>query len=441
MFTKFLTKIFPALFGIAIFWSISAGTSVVFAEETDDETEDDPLRQAAEAGDAEAQYRLGTDFFYGSSKRKVSRERAVFWFRRAAALGLPSAQFNYAICLENGLGIDPDPHLALEFYTFAAEKGFKPAAMNRALLLLNGSDKKMDLESDKIVKPDRAAAMAQLKELADNNYTPAMVEIAAVELSGTDIKPEIKKHAFELLLQVSKRLDATTKGLRLLADCYYGGVGTKRDPNRTVELLRLAAKKKDPEAIAKLAFFYENGENVPQDKQKAFRLHKRAALAGVALSQYKYAEYICDGYEEGMGLNHAIQWYKMASEKNCPQAIHKLAMFAMNGVGMEEPDKLMGAELFFNAARMGYPPSQYSLACMFADGNDIPQDNDKAFFWFTQAAIRNYAPAMRRLGLCYYDGVGCVQDNEKAMEWLTSAAEKGDIQAQRMLESGSRSAW
>ncbi len=386
------------------------------------------LRTSAENGDAAAQFRLGSEYFYGTETRKQNQNLAAYWFLKAAAAGLPEAQLNYAICLEQGYGVKRDPAMAKEFYYSAYEQGNLTAGLNLALLLLH--DMKQTEEAIRI-----------LTELSEKKVPAAMTELAAVMFNEKEITSARRTEAFLLLKNACSLPGIPAKGYRLLADCYYGGVGTTQNHSLAAEYLEKAVAMNDPAAMVKLAFFYEHGTAMPEDRQKALHLYRKAAEAGLAFGEYKYAEYICEGMEEGKGLNAAIELYERSAEKNCPQALHRLALFAMTGIGMEEPDKPKAAALFRKAAETGHAPAQYNLAVMFAAGDGIPQDDRQAFFWFGQAAIRGHASAMRRLGECYYSGTGCLKSNEKAAEWIRSAAEAGDFAAQQMVQQGTRSAW
>ena len=397
----------------------------------------DPLRSAAEQGDSTAQYKLGNEYFYGTETRKVNYELAAFWYRKAAAGGNSAAQLNYGICLEQGLGIDRDPKNAALFYLFAANNGIREAEYNLALLYLHGSGQNdPKLAPEKAVAPDRAKAEQHLKNLAAQNYAPAVVELSAVMLNKENVTEQDRKDAVALLLRAEKLPDVTGKGLRFLADCYYGGIGgLKKDPAKTVALLRRAIEKKDLDSVTKLAFFYEHGEGVEkQDKKKAFELYKEAALKGQAYAQYKYAEYICEDYEEGRGFAYAMEFYERSMAQECPQALHRVALFAIKGVGLEKPDPVRAVMLLERAAVVGYPASQYTLGCMYAEGDGIPQDDLRSFLWFAEAAKRGHAAAMRKLAICYAKGTGCTKDHEKAVLWLNYAAQAGDYLAIQMLE-------
>ena len=400
------------------------------------ETVSDSLRAAAEQGDSNAQYKLGNEYFYGTESRKVNYELAAYWYRKAAVGGSGAAQLNYGICLEHGFGVDRDPKNASLFYLFAANKGIPEAEYNLALLYLYGSQNDSKLPREKAVAPDRSQAEQHLKNLVKKEFAPAMVELSAVMLNKENVTEQDRKDAVALLLRAEKLPGVTGKGLRFLADCYYGGIGgLTKDPVKTVSLLKRAIEKKDLDSVTKLAFFYEHGEGVEkQDKQKAFELYKEAALKGQAYAQYKYAEFICEDYEKGKGFEYAMEFYERSMAQECPQALHRVALFALKGLGLEKPDPVRAVTLLERAALVGYPASQYSLGCMYAEGDGIPQDDLRSFLWFAEAAKRGHAAAMRKLAICYAKGQGCTKDHEKAVLWLNYAAQAGDYLAIQMLE-------
>lgn len=80
------------------------------------------LRQAAEAGDAEAQFRLGV--LYGNGEGvELDHRLAEQWFSRAARQGHEDALVNLAWLYATGTGVDVDEPRARELYLLAADHG------------------------------------------------------------------------------------------------------------------------------------------------------------------------------------------------------------------------------------------------------------------------------------------------------------------------------
>ncbi|BAN68507.1 tetratricopeptide repeat protein [endosymbiont of unidentified scaly snail isolate Monju] len=80
------------------------------------------LREQAEAGDAEAQYRLG--MLYGNGEGvSLDHAEAERWFTRAARQGHEDALLTLAWMYASGGGVEMDEARARELYLLAADKG------------------------------------------------------------------------------------------------------------------------------------------------------------------------------------------------------------------------------------------------------------------------------------------------------------------------------
>jgi localization factor PodJL len=92
------------------------------------------LRTAAQAGDAQASYAIGNRFLTGKGVTR-DPQKAKFWLERAAAGGLPAAEFKLGILAEKGdAGLAPDRAAAQIWYNKGAEHGYVQAMHNLAVL-------------------------------------------------------------------------------------------------------------------------------------------------------------------------------------------------------------------------------------------------------------------------------------------------------------------
>ena len=102
------------------------------------------LRQAAEQGDADAQYNLGVMYFEGRSVLKDVAE-AARWFRLAAEQGDASAQHSVGAAYENGIGVLKDDAEAVRWYRLAAGQGHVEAQRLMGARYLEGRGVLKDL--------------------------------------------------------------------------------------------------------------------------------------------------------------------------------------------------------------------------------------------------------------------------------------------------------
>jgi hypothetical protein len=85
-------------------------------------------RKAAEHGFAPAQNNLGYAYHHGTGLAK-DYEEAARWYRKAAEQGEPAAEGNLGIMYEWGCGVSEDYQEAVTWYRKAAEQG-EPSAQN-----------------------------------------------------------------------------------------------------------------------------------------------------------------------------------------------------------------------------------------------------------------------------------------------------------------------
>ena len=85
------------------------------------------------------------------------------------------------------------------------------------------------------------------------------------------------------------------------------------------------------------------------------------------------------------------------------------------------------------AADQGHASAQYRLGFMYANGEDVPEDDAEAVRWWRLAAEQGDAEAQNNLGLQYNIGEGAPQDSQEAVKWFRLAAEQGHASAQYNL--------
>ena len=88
------------------------------------------LRQAADEGNALAQFKLGLQYAYGRDIHPNDTE-AVKWWKRAAINKSANAQYCLGVMYESGRGVEPDARLANQYFERAYARGFRPGRNTR----------------------------------------------------------------------------------------------------------------------------------------------------------------------------------------------------------------------------------------------------------------------------------------------------------------------
>ncbi len=84
-------------------------------------------------------------------------------------------------------------------------------------------------------------------------------------------------------------------------------------------------------------------------------------------------------------------------------------------------------------AEAGDPRAQYHLGWMYANGEGLRVDEERAVALWSQAAQQGHTEARFRLALAYLYGEGVERDTAQALAWLEPLAREGDDDARRVL--------
>jgi TPR repeat protein len=106
--------------------------------------------EAAQAGDARAQYNLGRMWLDGEGGPR-DYGQALKWSEKAADQGIPAAQYNLGRIYGEGLGVRRDPQRATAWYEKAAARGFSSAQVKLGDMYAAGRGVPVD--------PNRAAEL------------------------------------------------------------------------------------------------------------------------------------------------------------------------------------------------------------------------------------------------------------------------------------------
>jgi TPR repeat protein len=84
-------------------------------------------------------------------------------------------------------------------------------------------------------------------------------------------------------------------------------------------------------------------------------------------------------------------------------------------------------------AARGYAEAQYNLGWLYANGNGLAVDIDRAIEFWREAAEQGHADAQFAIGLAYTTGEGLGKDLDEAVTWYVRAARQGHLDAREIL--------
>jgi len=188
------------------------------------------LVEKARKGDANAQRKLGDQYFNGEGVPENSAEAAK-WYRKSAEQGNAEAQFSLGLLSNSGDGVVRNRAEAITWYRKAAEQGHAEAQYNLGHAYSSG----------KVVAKDVREAVKWFRRAAEQGDTAAKF---------------------------------------WLGHSYANGIGIAKDDVVAVKWFREAAREGNSNAQGYLGAAYANGEGVPRDTIEALAWSNIAAASG-----------------------------------------------------------------------------------------------------------------------------------------------------------------
>ena len=324
------------------------------------------VETAAKAGDVEAQFQWAARLFWDDLDGTGEN----------TGLGIPEGLLEERIAL------------ASPWYEKSGANGYGDSYAMLAVILTSYNNENLDKEEATIYLEKGIALGSSLAKL---NY--------AIWYIKDDVRGPT---ALEYLLDLEKEKNGDPViNLQInesLFEVYsYEMAGQERDLQKAVTYGKKCAYADAPSDYCQflLARYYQNGWAGETDLDKAFALHKGAAVQGEMRSQWR------------------------------------LGMMYLNGEGTEKNDKL-AFQWVEQSALQGYENGIISYAVMNAMGEGTEVNPEKAFEWYGKAAKNGSHHALRSIGYMIYQGDGVEENQALGVAAMIVAAE-GDENAGKNL--------
>ena len=222
----------------------SASTDAEMPEVLTEDMKD--LRQAAEAGDRDAQFRFGKALLKGWEGQEANEASASEWLIRAAEGGHRPAQSALGEMYYTGLGRPQNKVEAFKWLKQAAEPPVPEAQFNLGVMLQSGDG----------VAVDKKEALKYYLGAAQAGLTRAMNNLAYMYRAGDGVD-EDKELALEWYMKAAKMGDMD--GQYHVGEMYHEGEGVKISKRRAGRWFLKAAKQGRKEAQYNVAMMYHFG--------------------------------------------------------------------------------------------------------------------------------------------------------------------------------------
>ena len=400
-------------------------------------------KKSAQAKDPYAMYALGKLYRDGTDVEK-NPETSFHYFFAASELGHEYAQYAAATALLRGLGVKRDVIQAIRLFTESADKGnlyasyqlgelysagievtknigFAEKYYKTALtgfLLQEEAEPDAQLEyriagmflNGKGTDPDFSSALFWFSKSANNGNAYAQYKLAALFDEGQEIPhdSEIAQKYYVaaltgFLLQEEAEPDAQLE--YRIAGMYLNGKGTEPDFSSALFWLSKSADNGNAYAQYKLAVYFDEGQEIPQDTEIAQKYYAEA-LTGFLLQE--------------------------ETEPNA-QLEYRIAGMYLNGKGTE-PDLQEALQWFIRGAENGLSAASYQAGRLLEESKTIPGNITRSRYYYNLALQQmiqedSEEPSPDKeyqIGQMLYLGKGCTPDYFSAWRWFCKSAESGN---------------
>lgn len=155
------------------------------------------------------------------------------------------------------------------------------------------------------------------------------------------------------------------------------------------------------------------------DHEGAYYWYKKAAEKESVEAYYMVSEYLSGDYSDiPENRSASMKLLKLAISKNYPPAIYKLGLMYELGDNLPE-DEAKAYKCYVNAAKLGYDPAKEEVGKWYLEGKCVSKNEKTAASWF--AHCKNPQYGYYYLAKCFKDGIGVAEDKNKATICLEKA--------------------
>lgn len=223
-----------------------------------------------------------------------------------------------------------------------------------------------------------------------------------------------------------------TEAMRMLAHCYLRGIGTTRDPYRTLNIYRTLSTCGDYlYGNVAMSWLYWRGEGVERDERKAYEMCMSSVEKGFAPA-YKVLGYFQLDRGSFYNPDSAFRWASLGFESGDTEAAILLAGCYLRGLGCAV-DYNKGLKFLKVAADANYAQAYFVLGNCYEHGLGVRRDPARAFAFYKKAYQDGYYEAAADLGAAYLYGRGIRRNEEKGHQLLYQGILDNDPRAMMVL--------
>lgn len=332
---------------------------------------------ASAMGVGNASYKLATFYNYGIGTKSQDADSALYYYFKGHDDGSGDASYFIGHQLIN----EEDYESGVQYLYIAAQRGSTDGMSEFALMLQQG----VGIEAD----PESAYKIWEnVIRRTNDNRAYCQLGIACLQGNGCPEDEALGKAYLDTAANLGNIL-----AMRNLGICYENGYGCRIDTSMAISWFEKAADNEDVRAINELGDIYEE-----QGDFKNAALYYEKAVAAGSLEGYCNLGYC---YENGQGVilnsQKAYELYMVAAEHGYSRGYRCVANCYFNGIYVEE-NMAEGFKWMEQAAEAGDVIAMYYCGALLEEGAEgLAANPKKAREWYKMAAAAGYDPAAAAL--------------------------------------------
>ncbi|MBQ3811098.1 MAG: sel1 repeat family protein, partial [Kiritimatiellae bacterium] len=326
-----------------------------------------------------------------------------------AEAGDAEAQFKVGNCYLHGNGVERNDALAAEWYLKSAEQGYARGEYKLGVSFLRGDG----------VETNLVAAFEWMKKSADHDYPLAWFALGTFYEEGTGVE----KDGAEALRWYRKAAESDHGQARAFAQnsvgrCYRFGIGIERNEQEALVWYLKSAEAGNPAAMENLAQFYTTGAGGTRDLETARSWREKARAVSPDDPVY------------GPSVRDLLDGDRELEELRKRDTLTPDEQFEVGGAlvggarNVFDPDE--GFRLLRQAAEGGNVNAQSYLVHIYYKGLCGVEKNPAEARRFLRMLAGDDVETQAGLGKAFYTGWwGLEQDFRESAYWFLKAIENG----------------
>ncbi len=252
---------------------------------------------------AESLYYKGIQYLSGENVPK-NEAKALEYFKISSKKGYAPADNALAVIYDEGIAVEQNHDLALEYYEKAANNHHVSAQYNLAVYYYEHDPKNPKLQK-------------YLSQAISNNDSDALNLSAKIAL-----KEGKNTEAYQIFSKSASQNNPTA--LFYLYLMKLDGIGTYKNNHEAINFLKKSANLNQPDALFTLGSRYLTGDLVEKNPTKAFQLFEKADALGHIKATSNLAIMHAKGEGTSQNPEKALKLFKKAAQKGDNTAIEAL---------------------------------------------------------------------------------------------------------------------